>query len=55
LIYIKLCFNGYKHVQGTVFADGRLDQVNADMVAAVYGVNVDILQHNGQVVIVPNQ
>jgi len=41
--------------EGTVFADGRLDQVNADMVAAVYGVNVDILQHNGQVVIVPNQ
>lgn len=41
--------------KGTVFADGRLDQVNADMVAAVYGVNVDILRHNGQVVIVPNQ
>ena len=39
--------------KGMVFAEGRLDQVNADMVAAVYGVKVDILRHNGQVVIVP--
>jgi len=41
--------------KGTVFADGRLDQVNANMIAAVYGVNVDIIRHNGQVVIFPNQ
>ena len=39
--------------KGMVFAEGRLDQVNADMIAAVYGVKVDILRHNGQVVIVP--
>ncbi|HHE73975.1 MAG TPA: ABC transporter ATP-binding protein [Desulfobacteraceae bacterium] len=41
--------------KGTVFANGRLDQVNADMVAAVYGVKVDILRHNGQVIIAPCQ
>ncbi len=39
--------------KGTVFAEGRLDQINADMIVAVYGVKVDILRHNGQVVIVP--
>jgi iron complex transport system ATP-binding protein len=39
--------------KGTVFAHGQLDQLNADMVAAVYGVNVDILRHNGQIVIIP--
>jgi iron complex transport system ATP-binding protein len=39
---------------GTVFAEGRTEQVTAEMVAAVYGVRVDILHHNGQVVVVPN-
>ncbi|WP_428160378.1 ABC transporter ATP-binding protein [Desulfobacter sp.] len=39
---------------GKVFAGGRPDHVNGDMVAAVYGVKVDILRHNGQVVIVLN-
>ena len=39
---------------GKVFTNGRPDQVDADMVEAVYGVKVTILEHNGQVVIVPN-
>ncbi|MFW5640264.1 MAG: ABC transporter ATP-binding protein [Thermodesulfobacteriota bacterium] len=41
--------------KGRVFANARLDQVDADMVAAVYGVHVDILRHNGQMVIIPKQ
>ncbi|MBR9987193.1 MAG: ABC transporter ATP-binding protein [Desulfosarcina sp.] len=41
--------------EGRVFASGRLDQIDADMVAAVYGVSVDILRHDGQTLIVPNQ
>jgi iron complex transport system ATP-binding protein len=41
--------------QGRVFAGGRPDTVNAEMVAAVYGVQVDILRHNGRVVVVPNK
>lgn len=40
---------------GRVFAWGRPEQVNAEMVAAVYGVEVDILNHNGQVVVVPRR
>jgi iron complex transport system ATP-binding protein len=39
---------------GNVFAEGRPDHVTGDMVASVYGVKVDILRHNGQVVVVPN-
>lgn len=38
---------------GRVFAWGRPDQISAQMVAAVYGVQVDILRHQGQVVVVP--
>lgn len=38
---------------GRVFAWGRPDQISAEMVAAVYGVQVDILHHKGQVVVVP--
>jgi iron complex transport system ATP-binding protein len=40
--------------KGKVFASGRPDEISAEMVAAVYGVQVDILRHNGQVVVVPN-
>ncbi len=40
--------------QGKVFAWGRPEQISAEMVAAVYGVQVDILHHGGQVVVVPN-
>jgi iron complex transport system ATP-binding protein len=39
--------------EGRVFAWGRPDQISAQMVAAVYGVQVDILRHKGQVVVVP--
>lgn len=39
--------------EGRVFANGRQNQVNDDMVAAVYGVEVDILRHNGRVVFIP--
>lgn len=40
--------------QGKVFASGRPEEISAAMVAAVYGVQVDILRHEGQVVVVPN-
>jgi iron complex transport system ATP-binding protein len=40
--------------KGKVFASGRPDEISAEMVAAVYGVQVDILRHDGQVVVVPN-
>ena len=40
---------------GEIFANGRQDQITADMVAAVYGVQVDILRHNGQIVVIPKQ
>lgn len=40
--------------QGKVFACGRPEEISAEMVAAVYGVQVDILHHEGQVVVVPN-
>jgi iron complex transport system ATP-binding protein len=40
--------------EGKVFASGRPDEISAEMVAAVYGVQVDILRHGGQVVVVPN-
>ena len=40
--------------QGKVFACGRPEEISAEMVAAVYGVQVDILHHGGQVVVVPN-
>jgi iron complex transport system ATP-binding protein len=40
--------------QGEVFAWGRPEEINPEMVAAVYGVQVDILRHAGQVVVVPN-
>lgn len=40
--------------EGRVFASGRPDEISAEMVAAVYGVRVDILRHDGQVVVVPN-
>ncbi len=38
---------------GRVFACGRPDQVTAEMVQAVYDVQVDVLHHDGQVVVVP--
>ncbi|MFN2354789.1 MAG: ABC transporter ATP-binding protein [Desulfopila sp.] len=38
---------------GRIFANGRKNQIDADTVAAVYGVKVDIVQHNGQTVIIP--
>lgn len=40
--------------EGRVFAVGRPEQISAEMVAAVYGVNVDILSHQGRLLIVPN-
>jgi len=40
--------------EGRVFAVGRPEQITADMVAAVYGVDVDILRHKGRLLIVPN-
>lgn len=39
---------------GRVFAWGRPEQVSPEMVAAVYGVAVDILHHKDHVVVVPN-
>jgi len=41
--------------QGRVFACGRPHEVSPGMVAAVYGVQVDILHHNGHVVVVPKK
>ena len=38
---------------GRVFAEAPPDQVNADTVEAVYGVEVEILRHGGQTVVVP--
>lgn len=38
---------------GKVFAGGTPAQVTAEMIAAVYGVRVDIIRHNGQLVVVP--
>ncbi len=40
---------------GQIFANGQQDQITADTVAAVYGVQVDIMHHNGQVVVIPRQ
>lgn len=40
---------------GRIFAQGVPEEVTAEMVAAVYGVHVDILKYNGQVLVVPNQ
>lgn len=37
-----------------MFAAGVLNQIDAATVAAVYGVQVDIFRHNGQVYVVPN-
>lgn len=39
--------------QGEIYAWGRPAELTADMVAAVYGVAVDILHHNGHIVVVP--
>ena len=39
---------------GRVFAWGRPEQVGPEIVAAVYGVAVDILRHKDHVVVVPN-
>jgi iron complex transport system ATP-binding protein len=41
--------------EGKVFANGQQDQIKTDIVAAVYGVEVDILRHNGHMFIVPKQ
>jgi iron complex transport system ATP-binding protein len=40
---------------GEIFANGHQDQITADTVAAVYGVQVDILRHNGQIIVIPKQ
>jgi iron complex transport system ATP-binding protein len=39
--------------EGRVFAETSPEKVTADMVKAVYGVDVDILQHDGQRVVIP--
>lgn len=39
--------------QGRVYAGGRQDQLDADMVSDVYGVPVDLVRHNGQMIVVP--
>lgn len=39
--------------QGKVFSSDLKEQINADTIAAVYGVQVDILHHQGQMVVVP--
>ncbi len=41
--------------KGKLFTNCEKDQIDANIVAAVYGIHVDILRHKGQVVIVPNQ
>ena len=41
--------------QGRIFAQGVPEEATAEMVAAVYGVHVDILKYNSQVLIVPHQ
>jgi len=41
--------------EGKIFANERKEQINADIVSAVYGVEVDILKHSGQMFIIPKQ
>ena len=38
---------------GEVFADGNPDEVTPDIVAAVYGIDVDIIYHDGRPVVIP--
>ncbi len=38
---------------GRVYTEASPDRITADMVEAVYGVEVDIIKHNGQILVVP--
>ncbi|MDR9501294.1 MAG: ABC transporter ATP-binding protein [Desulfurivibrionaceae bacterium] len=41
--------------QGRVFAAGSPEQLTAEMIFAVYGVQVDIVRHKGRLLVVPDQ
>ncbi|MEE4243664.1 MAG: ABC transporter ATP-binding protein [Desulfopila sp.] len=38
---------------GKIFANGQKNQIDSDTVAEVYGVQVEIVRHNGHTVIIP--
>lgn len=40
--------------QGRVFAQGKMAEVSAEMVSAVYGVEVEIVLHRGRPLVVPH-